>query len=170
MNALENPANAGRRMKRIRKVVKAVRWLLSASLILMIFFGSFFLADLLGLHLLPTGVKVSFSPALTFSTPLHIPAAVLIMGLARAGLLLTGALLLFWWLDLVEAGDFFVDQSVRYFKWLGWLLLIDWLMARLLDALAGVFMLDVRKSSSVFSFCWLPGSWTRDGKFRRNRR
>jgi hypothetical protein len=145
MNATETPTSASLRLNRISKVIKIVRLLISSSLLLMIFVSALYFADLLGFHFLPAGVKISFSPGSSFSTPLHIPAAVLILAFTRAGLILAGALLLFWWLDLVEAGDFFNRQSARYFKWLGWLLLIDWLTARLLDALARVFILDVRE-------------------------
>jgi Protein of unknown function (DUF2975) len=135
--------NGSLRMNRIKKVIRVVRFLMSASLIIMFSLGAVFLADLLGLHLLPAGVGVSFSPASVFSTPLKIPVVVLILALIRAGLILAGALLLFWWLDLVEAGDFFDGQSVRHLRRLGWLFLIDWLMARLLDALSRKILLDV---------------------------
>lgn len=145
MNTTQASPDGRLRMIRIKKIINLVRFLISAALILALFFGSLFLADLLGLHLFPAGVKVSFSPLSSFSTPLHIPAAFVVIALLRVGLFCAGGLVLFWWLDLVEAGKFFEGQSVRYFKWLGRLILVDWLAARLLDALAHGFAPDLEE-------------------------
>ncbi|MGA2242377.1 MAG: DUF2975 domain-containing protein [Verrucomicrobiota bacterium] len=99
-------------------------------------FGSVFLADLAGVHIIPSGVKISFSPLLTYSSPFKIPVVVLVLAFLRAGLFFVGALVLFWLLDLFEAGKFFTGQNVHYIKLLGWFVLSDWVVLRLLDVLA----------------------------------
>lgn len=136
MKTNEEPPKTNPRLRRIKKVIKLARFLVSASLILFLFAGSLFLADFMGLHIFPSGVKVSFSPLATFSSPFKIPTGVMVLGFLRASLFLSAGLVLFWWLDLVEAGKFFNERSVHCLKWLGWLTLVDWLVSRLLDALA----------------------------------
>ena len=136
MSEKQSAAKTNLRMSRIKRVIKVVRFLISSSIILGLVFGSLFLAALAGFSLVPQGVKVSFSPLLTYSSPFKIPAFVLCLGFVRVALFLVGALILFWWLDLVEAGQFFVAQSVRHIKWLGYLVISDWAVTKILDAMA----------------------------------
>jgi hypothetical protein len=136
MNANEVSPKVNTRMIRIKKVIKVVRFLISASVILLIVFGSAFLADLAGFPIYSAGVKISFSPLFTYTSPFKIPALVLVLAFFRAGLFFTGALVLFWLLDLVEAGNFFAAQNVRYIKFLGCLVIGDWGVTKILDAFA----------------------------------
>jgi hypothetical protein len=136
MSEIQRSEKANLRMHRIQRVIKIVRFLLSSSIILTLVVGSLFLADLAGFSLIPQGVKLSFSPLLTYASPFKIPEVVLCLGFVRVALFLAGALILFWWLDLVEGGQFFVGQSVRHIKWLGYLVITDWAVTKLLDAMA----------------------------------
>jgi hypothetical protein len=110
--------------------------LTSATVIIVIVFGSMFLADLAGIHLIGQGVKWSASPCLTYSSPFNIPAVVLVLTFLKGGLFFAGALILFWLLDLFEAGKFFTAEIVHYINLLGWLVLADWVVNRILDGLA----------------------------------
>jgi hypothetical protein len=136
MNANKISPKANARMSRIKKIIRVIRFLISATIIFAIVFGSVFLADLAGVHIIPSGVKISFSPLLTYSSPFKIPVVVLVLAFLRAGLFFVGALVLFWLLDLFEAGKFFTGQNVHYIKLLGWFVLSDWVVLRLLDVLA----------------------------------
>jgi hypothetical protein len=142
MNANEISPKTNVRMSRIKTIIRVIRFLVSATIIFVIVVGSLFLADLAGFHFFPSGVKASFSPMLTYSSPFKVPAAVLVLAFLRAGLFFAGALILFWLLDLFEAGKFFTAQHVRYIKWLGWFVVSDWVVVRLLDALAKGFSPD----------------------------
>ena len=124
------------RLNRIKKVIKVVRYLVSASIILLFVFGSLFLADLAGFGAINEGVKIFFSPLLTYQAPFKIPAIVLVLAFLRCGLWLVGALILFWWLDLVEAGEFFTAQCVRHIRLLGVLVISDWALTKVLDSMA----------------------------------
>ncbi len=136
MTANEIPPKADLRLNRIKRIVRVIRFLTSATIILDIVFGSVFLADLAGAGFLPPGIKVSFSPCLTYSAPFQIPMVALVLALLRAGLFFAGALILFRLLDLFEGGKFFTAQNVHYVKLLGWLVLMNWVVERLLDAVA----------------------------------
>ena len=142
MNTTEIPPKANIRLNRIKKIIKVIRFLISATVIIVIVLGAVFVADLAYTHIIPTGVKVSFSPSLTYSAPFKIPAVVLILAFLRAGLFFTGTLILFWLLDLFESGKFFTAQNVRYVTLLGWIVLIDWMVERLLDAVARALSLN----------------------------
>jgi hypothetical protein len=134
------------------KIVIVVRFLTSATIIFVLFFGLLFLADLAGINILPhrangghilaQGAKISFSPCLTYSSPFKIPAFVLVLAFLRVGLFCAGSLILFWLLDLFEAGEFFTAQIVHYINPLGWLVLVDWVLIRVLDAVAHRFSPD----------------------------
>jgi len=136
MSTNEVPPKVNARMSRIKRTIKVIRLLISATVILLIVFGSAFFADLAGFPILPAGVEISFSPLLTYTSPFKIPALVLVLAFCRAGLFLTGALVLYWLLDLVEAGIFFAAQNVRYIKFLGYLVIGDWGVTKILDAFA----------------------------------
>jgi len=136
MNANELPPKANIRLNRIKKLVRVIRFLISSIIILVIFCCLAFLADLAGVPIVPSGVKVSFSTVLSFSSPFKIPAVILVLTILKIGLFFAGTFIFFWLLDLFEAGKFFTAQSVRYVKMLGWFVLADWVVDRLLDVLA----------------------------------
>ena len=136
MNAIEVSPRGNLRLNRIRRIVKLIRFLTSATIILMIVLGSVFLLGLAGVLSIPAGVKVSFTPAVSYSSPYQIPAFVLVLALLRSGLFFAGALMVFWLLDLFEAAEFFTAKNVQCVKWIGWLVLGDWLAARLLELAA----------------------------------
>lgn len=124
------------RMNRIKKIIAVIRWLISATVIYILVVGLFVLADLAGIHIMPSGGQISFSPGSTYSAPFKIPPAVLVLAFLRISLFFAGSLILFWLLDLLEAGKFFTGQNVRYIRLLGWFLLSDWVIERVLDAVA----------------------------------
>jgi Protein of unknown function (DUF2975) len=136
MNANEISPKADMRMNRIKKVITIIRFLISSTVILGVVFGLLFLADLLGYPIVGPGVKISFSPLLTYTSPFKIPAIVLVLGFIRVGLFFAGILILFWLLDLFEAGKFFAAQNVQYIKLLGFLVIGDWVVTKILDAFA----------------------------------
>jgi hypothetical protein len=136
MNANETAPKVNLRMNRIKKVIKLVRFLVSSAVIIFLLCGLGFLADLAGYSIIPAGVKISFSPLLTYTSPFSIPSMVLIVAFLRCGLFLVGILVLFWLLDLFEAGNFFTAQSVRHIKSLGALVIVDWVLTKILDSMA----------------------------------
>jgi hypothetical protein len=105
------------RMNRIKKIIAVIRWLISATVIYILVVGLFVLADLAGIHIMPSGGQISFSPGSTYSAPFKIPPAVLVLAFLRISL-------------------FFAGQNVRYIRLLGWFLLSDWVIERVLDAVA----------------------------------
>src|SRR5450631_4020239 len=137
MNANEISPKFNVRMNRIKKVIAVIRFLISSAVILGVVFGLFFLADLFGYSVFGTGVKISFSPLLTYTSPFKIPVIVLVLGFVRAGLFFAGVLVLFWLLDLFEAGKFFAAQNVQHIKLLGFLVIGDWVVTKILDTFAG---------------------------------
>jgi hypothetical protein len=143
MNAIEIPPQADLRLNRIKRIIRVIRFLTSATVILVIFYGSLFLADLAGAGIIRPGMQVSFSPCLTYSAPFKIPMVALVLALLRAGLFFAGAFILFWLLDLFEGGKFFTAQNVHYVKLLGWLVLMNWVVERLLDAVAWALSPDL---------------------------
>jgi uncharacterized membrane protein YGL010W len=44
--------------------------------------------------------------------------------------------ILFWLLDLFEAGNYFTARSVRHIKSLGALVMLDWVLTKILDAMS----------------------------------
>ena len=124
------------RQKRLKRVIHLVRWFLGAIVINFLLAGASFLAGLFNWVEFPTGVKISFSPLATYAAPFHVPGLILFFAILRLGLFLTGILILFWLLDMFEAGKFFTAQSVRYIKSLGALVLLDWVLIKILDAMA----------------------------------
>lgn len=124
------------RQKRLKRIIHLVRWLLGAIVILFMVMGAWFLADMFGWVETPAGVKISFSPLATYVAPFDIPGLVLFLAILRSGLFLTGILILFWLLDLFEAGKFFTAQSVRHIKSLGALVILDWVLIKILDTTA----------------------------------
>jgi len=133
---MKDTFSADARMDRIRTVIRIVRWIVSAGLIVLVVFGGWFVANLIGLVASPVGTQISFSPLLTYSAPFKVPATVLMFAFVRTIFVVIGTFILLWWLDLIEAGEFFTDCSVRYLKWLGWLVIADWVVQKLLDATA----------------------------------
>lgn len=139
MSDMQIAPKANFRMTRIKRVIKVARFLISSMIILGFVGGLWFLADLAGFRFgpfFPQGLKISFSPNLSYFSPFKIPAVVLCLGSVRVALFLAGALILYWWLDLIETGQFFVTQSVRHIQWLGYLVIGDWAVTKLLDAMA----------------------------------
>ena len=159
MNA--NSPKISERMSRIKKIIRAVRFLISAITIIMIVFGAMFVADLTGFRIVPSGVKISFSPLLTYSSPFKIPTVVLVLAFLRAGLFFAGAFVLFWLLDLFEAGKFFTAQNVSYIKSLGWLVICDWIVTKILDAMARNGM-EISFSQLVLGLLIILFAWIMD--------
>ena len=134
-NKLEQK-NGNARLSRLKRIIHLVQWLLGAIVIIFLVFGSVFLASLLGWLEAPAGIKISFSPLLTYTAPFNIPTAALFFVFLRTGLFMTGVFILFKLLNLFEAGDFFSGVSVRHIKSLGALVMLDWGLTKVLDAMA----------------------------------
>jgi len=110
--------------------------MLGAIAIIFLAVGGFFLGNLLGWLPVPDGVKVSLSPMLSYYAPFNIPSLALFFAILRLGLFLTGMVILFWLLDLFEAGNYFTARSVRHIKSLGALVMLDWVLTKILDAMS----------------------------------
>jgi hypothetical protein len=136
MNTTEIFPKISPRMKRIQKIVRVIGVLIWAAALLLIVCVSFFLADFFGLISNP-GVKVSFSPMLTFTSPFKIPALVLCAAFLRAGLFLAGIFILDKLLRFFAAGNFFTAHTVHCIKLLGCFVIGDWIVTKILDAMAG---------------------------------
>lgn len=159
MDANRSFPQADARLNRIRRIIKFVRLLISSTLILFVFFGLLFLADLFGYPLVGPGVKISFSPLVTYTSPFVIPPFVLILAALRTGLWFVGAAVLFRLLDRLEAREFFTAPTVHLLKILGILLIVDWVMTKLLDATAQagfrLSFLQLLLGALVVLFAWI---------------
>ena len=136
MNATEIVPNPSSRLKRIQKIVRAIRILIWAAALLLIVCGSLFLTDFFGLTS-NLGVKISFSPMLTYTSPFKIPASVFCLVFLRVGLFLAGIFVLDKLLRFFAAGNFFTAHTVHCIKLLGCFVIGDWILTKTLDAMAG---------------------------------
>jgi len=101
----------------------------------MIVLGSWFLADCAGWISNP-GVKVSFSPLATYTAPFHIPAYVFGLAFLRVSFFFAGIFALDKLLRLFANGKYFTTEIVSCIKALGFLVIADWLVTKILDATA----------------------------------
>jgi uncharacterized membrane protein HdeD (DUF308 family) len=139
MNANENSPQVNPRLKRIQMVVRVIRAIIGLIVVFSAIVIPINLALFMGWIGYQSGIHVSFSHFHTYSWPFKIPAPVLALVLVRLGLFFAGAFVLNRLLRLYATGKFFTGQNVGYIKWLGWIVLSDWVVEKLLDAVENGF-------------------------------
>ena len=134
MNANEISPKANARLNRIRIVSRVVRILVGLAVVSVVAVISICLSDIIGWTSISPGL---LSPPFSRYASLRaIPASVLILGFIRAGLFFAGAFLLNKLLRFFADGNFFTAKNITCIKWLGYLVISDWLVAKFLDAIA----------------------------------
>jgi Protein of unknown function (DUF2975) len=133
MNANEIPPKAGTRLGRIKKASRILRLSVGACLVLGM---PYTLAQYLGWLPLSRGRKILISPHQLYASASEIPKVVLSLGLVRLGLLVFCLLVLYKLFRLYELGILFSARNVRYIRFFGYFLIIDWLVLYQLEALA----------------------------------
>jgi hypothetical protein len=137
MNTNENSPKANPRLRRIQKVV----WVVKALIVLAVVSAATGILIYLGCVAGWINVPSVALPPLfwkytwKYSSPDAVPASILILGFARAGLFFSGAFVLNRLLGYFARGNFFTAKSISCIKWLGGLVMSDWLAVKLLDAI-----------------------------------
>lgn len=126
MNANEISSKPNARLKRIQKITLAIRILIGLAVVSVVAFVSISFVE-------PR--RIGFFPFSKYASIHAVPAAVLILGFIRAGLFLAGAFVLNRLLRIFAKGDFFTVGNITCIKWLGGLVIADWLIVKLLDAI-----------------------------------
>jgi Protein of unknown function (DUF2975) len=114
------------RVDRIQKVVWVIRMLIGLAAVFAAAFPSIFFS----------GINNSTNlPPFSWHSSLHtIPAFILTLGLLRAVLFFAGAFFLDKLLRCFAHGNFFTAQNITYVKWLGCLVISDWVVVKFLAA------------------------------------
>jgi len=134
MNANEIPLNAATRLGRIKTASRILRVLIGVSIVIgapysfAVYFG--------WLPPLPAGSKILISPHQLYSSPSEIPTAVFALALVRLGLAVFCSVVLYNLFRLYERGILFSARNVRYIRFLGWYLMIDWVVIYQLESLS----------------------------------
>jgi DUF2975 family protein len=123
----ELPQNLGGRMRRIRTVIGIIRILLGL-MVLGIVLAIAFSFD--------APKRVGLWPFAKYSSVHVMPVSILILGFIRAGVFFVGAFVLNKLLGIFSNGGFFSAGSIACAKWLGCLVLADWVVIKFLDAAA----------------------------------
>jgi Protein of unknown function (DUF2975) len=134
MNANVFSQKPNARLKRIKIVSRIVRILVGLAVVSVVAVISICLSDIIGwTHISP---NVLSSPFSKYSSLRAIPVSILILGFVRAGLFFAGAFLLNKLLRFFANGNFFTTENITCIKWLGCLVMSDWLVAKFLDTIA----------------------------------
>ena len=126
MNANEISLKVNLRLKRIKKIILAIRVLIGLTIVSAVAFGLIPFAEL---------KRVGFFPFSKYASMEMIPVSVFILGFIRTGLFLAGIFILNKLLRIFAKGDFFTAGNIAYIKWLGGLVIADWLTVKFLDAI-----------------------------------
>jgi len=135
MNATEivSPANPG--LNRIRKVIWMIRILIGLAVVFIVAFHLLFLSSLIGwTDLSPR--STTFPPLSRYASVHAIPASVLILGFVRTGLFFAGAFVLNRLLRSFARGNLFTARNINGIRWLGGLVIGDWVVVKFLEAFA----------------------------------
>jgi hypothetical protein len=131
MNATETALKTPSRQRRIKIASRIFRVLILASLVLPMLFAIVLLSGWVGA--LPDRTTLMLSPHQIYKWPFEIPGPVLALALARLGLYGFCVLVLNNLFRLYERGIFFSAKNVNYIRFLGYYLMIDWVVVYLLD-------------------------------------
>lgn len=127
MNAIELPSTSSARLRRIRATILIIRILLGLIVFGIVLAIAFTFDE---------PKRVGLWPFAKYSSVQVMPASVLILGFVRAGIFFSGAFVLNKLLGIFSNGGFFSAGSIACAKWLGCLVLADWLVVKFLGAAA----------------------------------
>jgi hypothetical protein len=133
MNVNEISSKTVRRLNRVRKVIWVIRILIGLAVVCVVAFNLIFLSSIIGwTDISPR--SITFPPFSTYSSARAIPASLLILGFIRAGFIFAGALVLNRLLRYFAGGSFFTATTITCIKWLGYLVIGDWVVVKFLQA------------------------------------
>jgi len=133
MNANDNSSKTDQRLNRVRKVIWVVRILIGLAVVCVVSFNLIFLSSIIGWTDISPG-SITIPPFSTYSSTRAIPASLLILGIIRVGFLFAGAFVLNRLLRSFASGSFFTAKNINCIKWLGCLVISDWVVVKFLQA------------------------------------
>jgi len=86
--------------------------------------------------MLPHGTKLVFSAHQAYAAPFEIPQSVLTLATVKYGLMLFCAWVLFRLFGLYGQGKYFTAANINYIRFLGYYVVIDWIVTVILDSLS----------------------------------
>jgi hypothetical protein len=133
MNANEFPPQAGTRLRRIKMASRILRLAIGVSLAL----GTPYTVAFYFGWLPPfPGEKILVSPNQLYASPHEMPETVWALGLVRLGLSVFCGVVLYHLFRLYERGILFSAKNVRDIRFLGYYLIIDWVVIYQLESLS----------------------------------
>lgn len=133
MNANEISPKADFRLKRIQRIVWTVRIFIALAVISIASGILIYLGRIAGwTHIPPVMLPPLFWK---YSSPHAVPASILILEFVRAALFFSGAFVLNKLLGSFACGKFFTAKNITCIKWLGGLVMSDWVAVKFLDAI-----------------------------------
>jgi hypothetical protein len=127
------PPKAGTRLARIKTASRILRVLIALDLVIG---APYTLALDFGWLPLPVGRKILISPHQLFASPSEMPHTVLALAVTRLGLFIFCSLVLYNLFRLYERGILFSARNVRYIRFLGYYLILDWAVIYQLESLS----------------------------------
>jgi hypothetical protein len=134
MNANEISPKANARLNRIKKVIWVIRILIGLAVVCVVACNLIFLSNMIGWTDISLG-RISLPPFSRYSSARDIPASLLMLGFVRVGFLFTGVFVLDRLLRFFAGGSFFTATNITCIKWLGYLVISDWVVAKFLHAI-----------------------------------
>jgi hypothetical protein len=135
MNANEMIPQTNWRLNRIRNVIWTVRVLIGLAVVFVTAFNLLFLFSLVGWADFSPG-SITIPPFSSYTSVRAIPVSLLILGFVRAGCFFIGAFILNQLLRSFAGGNLFNPGNIIGIKWLGCLVISDWVVAKFLNAIA----------------------------------
>jgi hypothetical protein len=127
MNTSESSLRTNPRLNRIRKVIWAIRILVGLAVLAMI-------VGIVFIFIAPK--KVGLWPFSKYPSIHVVSLTVMELEFVRGVLFFTGAFVLNRLLQFFARGNFFTAANISCIKWLGALVIGDWLMVKFLEAVA----------------------------------
>jgi hypothetical protein len=127
MNQNKSLQNNNPRLNRIRKVIWAIRILVGLAVLGV-------MAAIVLIFIAPK--KAGLWPFWKYPSIHAVPLTVMELEFVRGALFFTGAYVLNRLLQFFARGNFFTAANISCIKWLGTLVIGDWLLAKFLDAAA----------------------------------
>jgi len=134
MNANENSSNTDRWLNRVRTVIWVVRILIGLAVVCVVACNLIFLSNIIGWTDISLG-RMSLPPFSRYSSARAIPTSLLILGFFRVGFLFTGAFVLNRLFRFFASASFFTATNTTCIKWLGYLVISDWVVAKFLHVI-----------------------------------
>ncbi|MGO9584951.1 MAG: DUF2975 domain-containing protein [Limisphaerales bacterium] len=134
MNSNEMVPETSRRLNRVRTVIWVIKILIGLAVVCVVVFNLIFLSSLVGwTDISPR--SISWPPFSSYSSARTIPSPLLILGFIRVGLFFAGALVLSRLLRFFASGSFFTAKNINCIKWLGCLVVSDWVIVKFLQVI-----------------------------------